>query len=588
MEAIGFPALGEYSPVLEDSRFRKTGSGVSPTAIKTTVERLLRQGTNDSLVVELAARLLQNTPRSANPQLVLQDGPITFIAQLETPVPGREIPALKSGSLLRVTGICSIQGDQMHRPTALRLLLRQPADVVILETPPWWTVRHALMLAGGLMLVIMAALTWIVLLRRQVRAQTEVIRRQLEEEVALEARYRELFENANDLLLTLDMNGQCTVVNREVEQFYGLDRKQILGKNLGDLVVSDHRSQIQEQIQLLTTGAELHRFEVNAMRGDGNMAVLDFRMRMIEKNGRQMGIQATARDVTERKRTHAELLRTSRLAGMAEIATGILHNVGNVLNSVNVSTTLVSDRLQQSKIPDLVKAAAMLQDHADDLTCFLTQDPKGRILPSYFIHVADHLAKEQAILLEEVQSLTKNIGHIKEIVVMQQSYAKVSGVIESHPVVELAEDALQMHVDSFSRHGIKVVRQYQEVPPVRVDKHKVLQILLNLLNNARQAMDENSGNAEKRLVVSIARSNQDRVALAVQDNGIGISPENLTQIFRHGFTTKRDGHGFGLHLGALSAKEMGGALNVFSDGIGRGARFVLELPIEKESRQPGK
>ncbi|HRY48388.1 MAG TPA: PAS domain S-box protein [Candidatus Paceibacterota bacterium] len=579
VDVIGFPALGEFSPVLEESRFRITGTGIPPAPLRTTAEQLLREGTNDSRVVEMTARLLQGLPGSHNPQLVLQDGPIIFIARLDSSMTGQVMPVLKSGSLLRVMGVCSIQGDPQRRPAALRLALRQPADLVVLEMPSWWTPLHTLLLAGSLTLVILAALTWIALLRRQVQAQTEVIRGQLEEEVALETRYRELFENANDLLFTLDMDGVCTAVNREVEQFFHLDRQRIVGRNLAEFVVPDSRASTLQQIQRLKSGSALGRFEASANRGSGDVARLDFRVRAIEENGGRKGLQATARDITELKKIQAELLRASRLAGMAEIATGVLHNVGNVLNSVNVSATLVSDQMRQSKIQDLLQATVLLQEHSDNLESFLTQDPKGKILPSYLIHLAEHLGQEQAVLLRELDVLTRSIGHIKEIVAMQQSYAKASGVIEILPAAELMEEALQMHEASFHRHGVEVIREYRESPPVKVDKHKVLQILLNLLTNARQAMDENEPNTKKRLVLGVAPSAQDRVRLTVQDTGIGISPENLTQIFRHGFTTKRNGHGFGLHLGALAAREMGGTLNVASTGIGHGAQFALELPI---------
>ena len=294
-------------------------------------------------------------------------------------------------------------------------------------------------------------------------------------------------------------------------------------------------------------------------------------------------------DLTERKQSeqvvenlHRELLVASRQAGMAEVATGVLHNVGNVLNSVNVSCTLIADRIRQSKVSNFAKAAQFLQEHQTDLGAYLTHDPKGKLLPSYLIELAPHLVKEQADLLEEASGLAKNIDHIKQIVAMQQSYAKVSGVLESLPVAGLVEDALQMNAAAFQRHGIEVIRHYQEVPEIMVDKHKILQILLNLIRNAKYAIDDKRENDKKRLVVGIGLNGNNRVKITVQDNGVGIKPEDLTRIFAHGFTTKKDGHGFGLHLGALSAKEMGGSLIAHSDGPGRGALFILELPIAKE------
>ena len=272
------------------------------------------------------------------------------------------------------------------------------------------------------------------------------------------------------------------------------------------------------------------------------------------------------------------LMETSRQAGMAEVATGVLHNVGNVLNSVNVSTTLVYDRVRQSRIASLVKAGQLLREHAVDLGDYIVRDPRGQRLPSFLIHLADHLEGEQQATLREMESLVKNVEHIKEIVAMQLSYAKVSGVLEALPVVQVVEDALQMNAAALRRHQIEVVREFQEVPLVTCDKHKVLQILVNLIRNAKFAVEEKAGLEAKWVRVSIGPCGGNRVRIAVADNGIGIPPENLDRIFAHGFTTKKNGHGFGLHMGALAAKEMGGSLKVHSEGPGRGAVFVLELP----------
>ena len=193
-------------------------------------------------------------------------------------------------------------------------------------------------------------------------------------------------------------------------------------------------------------------------------------------------------------------------------------------------------------------------------------------------NLCERLGEEQQDLLKELELLTKNIEHIKEIVAMQQNYARVSGVIESLSIRNLVEDALQMHTAALARHGILVVRDYQEVPVISIDKHKILQILVNLIRNAKYAMDA-AARRDKRLTVSLHLTPENMVKISVTDNGIGISQENLTRIFSHGFTTKRDGHGFGLHSGALAAREMGGSLYAHSDGPGKGATFVLELPL---------
>src|SRR6202022_2698446 len=218
-----------------------------------------------------------------------------------------------------------------------------------------------------------------------------------------------------------------------------------------------------------------------------------------------------------------------------------------------------------------------------DLGAFVTADPRGKQLPVYLMQLSEQLAVEQSLTLQELESLRKNIDHIKEIVTMQQTYSKLVGVPEKIIVTTLTDDALRMNVGAFSRHGVSLKCEFEDVPEIVVEKHKVLQILVNLLRNAKYAC-EASDRKDKQVVVRIA-NRANGVRIAVSDNGIGIQPEHMTQIFNHGFTTKKDGHGFGLHSGANAAKEMGGSLTAHSEGAGKGAEFTLELPVAASGRQ---
>jgi signal transduction histidine kinase len=297
----------------------------------------------------------------------------------------------------------------------------------------------------------------------------------------------------------------------------------------------------------------------------------------------------STRDISEQKRmqreveqTHRQLLQVSRQAGMSEVATGVLHNVGNVLNSVNVSTILVIKGLDKSKIPDVTRLSELLAQNAGDLASFLTTDARGRQLPDYMSRLAEHLNQERESLLKECKSIHANVEHINEIVAMQQNYAKTFAVVEKVKVRDLIEDALRMNEGALTRHVVEVVRDYE--PPdceITVEKHKVLQILINLIGNAKYACDE-SGRDEKRITVR-SRSDQGRVQIEVIDNGVGILAENMTRIFNYGFSTRKNGHGFGLHNAANAAKELGGSLVARSEGVQRGASFLLELPLSPPS-----
>jgi signal transduction histidine kinase len=273
-----------------------------------------------------------------------------------------------------------------------------------------------------------------------------------------------------------------------------------------------------------------------------------------------------------------ELLKSSRMAGMAEIATNVLHNVGNVLNSVNVSAGLVSETVRRSHAPALGKLSALLQQHQENLGAFFTEDSRGRQIPAYIAQLAEHMQTSQQKTLEELASLHTNIEHIKDIVAMQQSYARVSGVKELVDIPSLVEDSLNLNVGALTRHRIEVVRDFEKVPRLNLDKHKVLQILINLVRNAKYACDE-AETTDKVITLGVHHGDG-CIKISVSDNGIGIPAENLDRIFQHGFSTRPGGHGFGLHSSALAARELGGSLSVTSKGLNHGAAFTLELPLQ--------
>jgi signal transduction histidine kinase len=332
-------------------------------------------------------------------------------------------------------------------------MISNPQDIVVLRTPPWWTMRHTLILLGGLSFGLLFAWVWSKSLRSHVQAQTAVIR--------------------------------------------------------------EHQK---------------------------------------------------------------ELMTLSHQAGMAEVAVAVLHNVGNVLNSVNVSANLVSEKLRGSRIGNVSLVAGMMKGHAADLGDFVTLDAKGRCLPSYLTELGEHLAEENCAVLGELDQLTNSIQHIKDIVAMQQTYASFGGMTETATVTDLIEDALRMNVSALERHDVDLVRDYGVAgsAEIVVEKHKVLQILVNLVSNAKYACAE-SGKPDSRLAIRVTNGDG-RVKMSFADNGAGIRGENLARIFTHGFTTRKHGHGFGLHSAALAAQQMGGSLSVHSDGPGLGATFILELP----------
>lgn len=281
--------------------------------------------------------------------------------------------------------------------------------------------------------------------------------------------------------------------------------------------------------------------------------------------------------------SRAQLVDVARHAGKADVATNVLHNVGNVLNSVNVSANVAADRLQRSELPSLAQAAQLLDQHRDHLAEFLTQNERGRELPTFLSELARFLGDEQRDVLAELRGLGESIDHIRRIIDMQQVHGKSSGMIERIDPADVIDQALRLNAAALERHAVRVEREIEAIGPMLLDRHKVLQILVNLLTNATHALK--GCDTARCLRLSLARVCDGRmIEFAVRDNGVGIAPEKITQIFRMGFTMRPDGHGFGLHGAALMAREMGGSLLAESDGLGAGATFRLALPIQTEVR----
>jgi len=280
--------------------------------------------------------------------------------------------------------------------------------------------------------------------------------------------------------------------------------------------------------------------------------------------------------------SRAAVVETARRSGMSEIANGILHNVGNVLNSVNVSAGLVAERVRRSTAPRLTRLASLVEEHSGDLGDFVTRDPRGRHLVPYLSELSRLMASEHEQMEHEVDALSEGIEHIRELVSSHQAYAGRSGLRESVDLREALESAVRISAQAGAGAGaVDLEWRLDEIPPLRVDRHRLIEILVNLVKNAFEALGEAPLEPRLRLAVRADRA-AGRVCIEVSDSGPGIAPAHQTAVFQHGFTTKPQGHGFGLHASANAAKEMGATLSLRSPGELGGATFVLELPLHTE------
>ncbi len=437
-------------------------------------------------------------------------------------------------------------------------------------------------------------------LEMNVLARTSVLHQQVQDrkhsEGALrdsEMRYRNLFENNPMPMFVVNLETlDFVAVNNAAMRHYGYEQAEFIHLSLPAIT---HATDPLVVTRTFRSGAKsLDAGEWKHQKKNGEIIEVQLTAHAIVFAGKVAKI-VLANDVTERNRAqrqleelHKKLVETSRQAGMAEVATGVLHNVGNVLNSVNVTATLLAENARQTKTASVRRIAELLDANKGDLPRFFSNSGKGALLPGYLASLAQQLDTEQATRLSEAEQLKKNVAHIKDIVAMQQSYAKVSSVLEQHTPESLVKEALRMAETELQRDHVTVRSECPDtLPEVHTDRHKVLQILINLINNARQAMSE-THQPERLLTITAAKIGDNFVRIAVQDHGCGIAPENLTRIFNHGFTTKNNGHGFGLHASANAAKEVGGNLSASSDGLGLGAVFTLDLPAKTATKEPTK
>lgn len=386
------------------------------------------------------------------------------------------------------------------------------------------------------------------------------------------------------LIAITDKAGTITHANDNFCRLSGYSREELIGQNHRILKSGEHPESFFKQLWKTIANGQVWRGEIRNRAKDGRNYWVDTAIGpMFNEDGSTQGYLAIRIEITERVRLTRQLVESSRKAGMAEVATGVLHNVGNVLNSVNVSCRLLTARLRRSRVSGLQKVTTLLRQHESDLSEFLSADEHGEKLTRYLEELAEQLMEDREAMSEEIASLAKNIDHIKEIVARQQSYARIARTPEIIQPVELMSDALEMNAHELAENSIEVLRESEDVPPLIADKQKVLQILVNFIRNAMHACVA-SDRIDRRIRLQIRR-HEGWVQMLVKDNGIGIPADNMTRIFSHGFTTRRDGHGFGLHAGANAAKEMGARLTVQSDGPGLGATFGLELPIDPGQRR---
>jgi PAS domain S-box-containing protein len=617
VEVVGFPDSGGFSVNLTDALIRKTGKASLPEPVELEAGGS-PQAAHSSRFIKMTAVFLGRSTLLKNEVFQFQTGGRVFQGTL--PEDQGFPPAIEPGSLAQLTGVCRVLQDRSGKYSdsnlEFEILLSSPADLVVLKAPDWWNLRRLLWIGGIFMGVLSVAAAWIAMISRKNRLlklaklELQKANEELETRVAHrtadlakanselsreQALLRALLDSSPDKIYFKDAQSRYLKTSKaQAQDFRAQSPDELIGKTDFDYFAEEHaRPAFEDEQEIIHTGHPLIGKIEKEVRKDGQEGwVLTSKMPLRNEANEIVGTFGISKDITAIKHAearleevHKQLVDASRQAGQAEVASSVLHNVGNVLNSVNVATGVITERVRGSKAATgISRVAGLLAEHRQDMAGFLAEDGRADKVTGYLEELAKQMGSEQASMLQELHDLARNVEHINEIVAMQQNYARVSGITEIQSVPALVEDALRVEANALVRNQVHVVKQFDPIPDILVDKHKVLQVLVNLITNAVNALSESTV-AERVMTLKIKMNEDKNVSVSVADNGMGISPENLERIFTHGFTTRQDGHSLGLHSGFLAAREMGGTLLVHSDGPGKGAIFTLELPSQPKEKK---
>lgn len=449
----------------------------------------------------------------------------------------------------------------------------------------------------GLSVIMLLVVTTVYIFRR-ISQQAELIENE-------GLKFQALIEGSMDAVLVLEEDCIIDANKNALMMFSVQNLKQLsdMGKRCLLRFRIDEKEEngitINEAIDIAEVGAK-NRYHWYFADFDDDEISVDVEITAIDLRGRKL-IQVVIRDVTEReifqsalkelnenletkvherteelKDLNSKIANIARSAGMAEVASGVLHNVGNVLNSINVSASVLKEQLKNCKAGNIQKISQLLNDNKDNLGHFMEQDEKGKFVLPYIEKLSEQIHEERDKQIKELECLGDNIEHIKTIISMQQSYAGSMGMVETMKASLLFDDAVKINISSLENNRVTLEYDFESDPEITIDKHKTVQVLVNFISNAKYALMNNDVD-DRRMIIGI-KSNAGEVEFYVQDNGVGIDPEHMGRLFEFGFKKREGGHGYGLHHSALMAKELKGRIDVQSDGKHQGARFSLVVP----------
>ncbi len=389
-------------------------------------------------------------------------------------------------------------------------------------------------------------------------------------------------------LLLLDKNGRIIDSNEAFCTMVGIEKNELTNLPFERFLNQDTRSKVFPENGF--TDWEISNQQLELTNPQGQKLTLNISGSAIHNYRRgKAGFILAITDFTEfenarekLKEQQQQMANMAHQAGMAEIASNIMHNIGNVLNSIHVSSEHISSILNRSKINELAQINQLLKANKEALALFLTRDSKGKLIPEYFNQVADTLEQDHRELEKESERMVQKINLIGEAIELQQGQSRPGSFYESVMIGGFLEDILKIMRPGFSKNGVtvSVKNNLEESMVIDIPKNKMFNVLLNIIKNAYESVKEND--TDNRLIdINIFSPKPEFIQFDISDNGSGIAPENLESLFNFGFTTKKRGNGFGLHYCANAMQEMGGFISAKSDGLNKGALFSITIPVKQ-------
>jgi len=568
IDAVGFPVIGDYTPVMRDAMVQRISSGPAPEPIAATAGQL-QAGAASGDLVRLSARLLNRTARPGQEVLELQAGELNFRAEVSTGAQTGSLNSIRNGSLVQLTGVSLVEADENREPKGFRILLRTPDDVVLLQSPSWWTRGRITGLVITLAGIILLSALWVVILGRRVEERTKTLR-------ASEERYRELFENASDLVYTTDLKLRFTSLNRAAEQILGYTQAEAMQMSSRQLLLPQYHQQVDRALQRALAGESVPKLELEVRTKDGRRVMLEVNPRLVYRDGKPVEVQGIARDITGRREAEMELRQAQKLESVGRLAAGIAHEINTPVQFVGDNLRFLRDSMGS------LQATLLKYQELRDAAA------SGTITTSLFAEVR-RLEDESdcGFLLQEIpKALSQSLEGVSRVATIVRAMKEFAHP-ESKDMAATDLNKALLSTLTVARNELKYVADVEtdfgDLPLVVCNVGDMNQVFLNLLVNAAHAVGDVMKETGKKGKISVHTQVDGSVALiAIADTGSGIPEGIRNRIFDPFFTTKEVGRGTGQGLAiarSVVVDRHKGTLICESE-VGKGTTFYVRLPLE--------